>query len=35
MARELKMHALDLEQKANDLTALYQSEGQGLAFATD
>jgi methyl-accepting chemotaxis protein len=35
MARELKMHAQDLEQKANDLTALYQSEGQGPAFATD
>jgi hypothetical protein len=35
MASELKMHAADLEQKANDLVELYQSEGQGPAFATD
>jgi hypothetical protein len=35
MARELKMHAADLEQKANDLSELYRSEDQGSAFATD
>lgn len=35
MARELKMHASALEDHANDLSELYQSEGQGPAFATD
>jgi hypothetical protein len=35
MAGELMEHSRTLHQKANDLTALYRSEGQGPAFATD
>ena len=35
MSDELAAHAGSLEQKANDLTELYQSEGQGPAFAED
>lgn len=35
MSDELAAHAGSLEQKANDLTQLYQSEGQGPAFAED
>jgi hypothetical protein len=35
MSDDLAAHAGSLEQKANDLTQLYQSEGQGSAFAED
>lgn len=35
MSDELAEHAQTLHQKANDLTNLYRSEGQGPAYATD
>ena len=35
MAGELKMHANMLDAHADDLSELYQNEGQGPAFATD
>jgi hypothetical protein len=35
LSRELKSHAGDLRQKADDLTKLYRNEGQGPAFAED
>jgi HK97 family phage prohead protease len=35
MSKTLTSHAKDLDTKANDLTELYRSEGQGPAFASD
>src|SRR5205807_2439258 len=34
VSKKLTSHAKDLEKKANSLTELYRSEGQGPAFAT-